>query len=411
MADRRIIEFEDLLDKLLVEDNPDFLKEALRLLSSKLMEIEVTRLAGAGKGERCPADRKDYRNGYRPRAWDTRVGSLALQVPKLRKTPYVPSFLEPRRRGEKALLNVIQEAYVLGVSTRKVEDLLQAMGLERVSKSQVSRICGELDGVVQAFRTQPLAPGRHPYVWLDARYERVRVDGRVVSNAVVIAYGVRDTGEREVLGVDVGASEDGEFWKQFLRSLVERGLNGVQLVISDAHAGLKKAIQAVLGGAAWQRCRVHFMRNALARVSKKAQPLISATLKTIFAQPNQKRARKKAREVADALRRTHPKVAELLDEATEDVIAFMGFPQAHWRKIHSTNPIERLNREIKRRTAVVGIFPNQAAVIRLVGMLLIEQNEEWAISRRYLSQESMAQLYAAPIGDEDPAFLELGAAA
>ena len=411
MADRGIIEFEDRLNKLLVEDSPDFLREALYAVTSRLMELEATRLAGAAKGERSP-DRKDYRNGHRPRTWDTRVGTLALQVPKLRKTPYVPSFLEPRRRGEKALLSVIQEAYVHGVSTRKVEDLLQAMGLERISKSEVSRICGELDGIVEAFRTQPLAPCRYPYVWLDARYEKVRVNGRVVSNAVVIAYGVRETGEREVLGVDVGPSEEGAFWKQFLRSLVERGLNGVQLAISDAHAGLKQAIQAVLSGATWQRCRVHFMRNALSRVSKKAQPLVSATLKTIFAQPSQGCARKQAAAVADPVRRPQRKGAQPPDEDAEAGIGDTGFPPAHWRKIHSTNPIERLNREIKRRTAVVGIFPNQAAVIRLVGMLLIEQNEEWAIGRRYLSQESMAQLYAAaPLDGEDLTLLELGAAA
>lgn len=410
MADPRIMEFEALLDKVLTEESPDFLQEALRVLSSRLMELEVTRLTGAAKGERTP-DRKDHRNGYRPRRWDTRAGTLGLQVPKLRRTPYVPCFLEPRRRGERALLSVVQEAYVHGVSTRKVEDLLQAMGVERISKSEVSRICKELDETVQEFRTRSLTECRYPYVWLDARYEKVRVDRRVVSNAVVVAYAVRETGEREVIGVDVGPSEEEAFWKQFLRGLVERGLSGVQLVISDAHAGLKKAIRTVLSGATWQRCRVHFMRNALSRVSKKTQPLISATLKTIFAQPSQKQALEQARKVADALRKTHPRVAELLDEAAEDVLAFMGFPRAHWRQIHSTNTVERLNREIRRRTAVVGIFPNQASLLRLVGMLLIEQNEEWTVSRRYLSQQSMAQLYEAPADTDDTKLLELGAAA
>lgn len=404
MADAKILDLDGLLDKVLSEGSPDFLRQALEAVAKQLMELEVTRLAGASIGERT-GDRRDHRNGYRQREWKTRVGTLDLAVPRLRRTAYVPCFLEARRRSEKALLSVVQEAYVHGVSTRKVEDLLQAMGLDRISKSEVSRVCQELDEVVAAFRTRSLSGARYPYVWLDARYEKVRVDGRVVSNAVVVAYGVKETGEREVLGVDVGPSEHEEFWKQFLRSLVDRGLDGVQLVISDAHAGLKRALQAVLSGATWQRCRVHFMRNALSRVSKKAQPLVSATLKTIFAQPTQEAAREQIRRVVEALQKTHPRVAELLDEAGEDVIAYMAFPPEHHRQIHSTNPLERLNREIKRRTAVVGIFPNPASVVRLVGALLVEQNEEWQVGRRYFSQESMAKLYEPAAGTPEPTLL------
>lgn len=393
MADRRSIEFDEVLGKMLTEGSPDFLRGALGMLASRIMELEATKLAGAEKGERSD-QRQDHRNGYRSRSWDTRVGSIDLQVPKLRRTGYVPSFLEPRQRSEKALLAVVQEAYVLGVSTRKVDDLLQAMGLTGISKSEVSRICEELDGIVTEFRTRPLT-GRFPYLWLDARYEKVRIGGRVVSNAVVVAYAVRETGEREIIGIDVGPSEDDAFWSQFLRALVERGLAGVQLVISDAHKGLKKAIREILSGATWQRCRVHFMRNILATVPKTAQPLLSALVKSVFAQPDQKSAREQARSIVGVLRKKRlDRAADLLDEAAEDVIAFMGFPTAHWRQLHSTNPLERLNRELARRTNVVGIFPNPASVLRLVTMLVIEQNDEWSIGRRYFSQESMATLYA-----------------
>jgi len=393
MADKRSIDFDEAVRKVLTEGSPDFLRSALGVLATRIMELEATKLAGAEKGERS-AERQDHRNGYRSRTWDTRVGTIDLQVPKLRRTGYVPTFLEPRQRGEKALLAVVQEAYVLGVSTRKVDDLLQAMGLTGISKSEVSRVCEELDGVVREFRTRRLA-GRFPYLWLDARYEKVRIDGRVVSNAVVVAYAVRETGEREIIGIDVGPSEDEAFWGQFLRALVERGLDGVKLVISDAHKGLKGAIRSILSGATWQRCRVHFMRNLLATVPKSAQPFLSALAKTIFAEPDQKSARDRARGIVDALRKRRlDRAADLLEEATEDVIAFMGFPTAHWRQLHSTNPLERLNRELARRTSVVGIFPNPASVLRLVTMLVIEQNDEWSVGRRYFSQESMAALYA-----------------
>lgn len=392
MTDKTIVGFEEILDKVAGSNSPDFLREALVLVAKRIMEIEVTRISGAALGEHTDS-RRDHRNGYRTRRWDTRAGTVELKVPRLRKAAYMPCFLNPRRRSEKALLAVIQEAYVHGVSTRKVEDLLQAMGLDGISKSEVSRVCQDLDVLVEAFRSRQLDAEAYPYLWLDARYEKVRVNGRIVSNAVVVAYGVRKTGEREILGVDVGPSESEEFWTEFLRSLVKRGFKGVQLVISDAHSGLKSALRAVLNGATWQRCRVHFMRNALAKVGKAQQQIIGATLRTIFAQPSQAEARKQLSLVARALERSHPKVSALLDEAGEDVIAYMGFPQAHWRQIHSTNPIERLNREIKRRTRVVGIFPNPAAVIRLVGALLIEQDEEWQIGRRYFSQASMELLY------------------
>lgn len=399
MTDKTILDFEAILDKVAAGESPDFLREALAMVAKRLMEIEVTRISGATLGERTE-DRRDHRNGYRTRRWDTRVGSLELKVPRLRKTAFMPCFLNPRKRSEKALLAVIQEAYVHGVSTRKVEDLLQAMGLDGVSKSEVSRVCQELDVQVEAFRSRPLEAG-YPYLWLDARYEKVRVGGRIVSNAVVVAYGVHTSGERQVLSVDVGPSESEEFWKGFLRGLVDRGLTGVKLVISDAHSGLKRALRAVLGGATWQRCRVHFMRNALAKVGKKQQPIVSATLRTIFAQPSQEEARTQLQKIAKAVERSHPRLATLLDEAGEDVTAFMGFPRTHWRQIHSTNPLERLNREIKRRTAVVGIFPNPAAVIRLVGALLVEQNEEWQVGRRYFSQSSMELLYEQPETDKE----------
>lgn len=392
MAEAPMIDPQGLLSKILTGEGRDLLRDALEAVTTILMEVEATRLAGAAKSERTE-DRKDHRNGYRKRPWDTRVGTLELQVPRLRNTGYVPSFLDPRKRSEKALLSVIQEAYVHGVSTRKVEDLLQALGMTGISKSEVSRICGELDGTVAAFRTRPLGGSRCPYVWLDAVYEKVRVDGRIMSLAVVIACGVRETGEREIFGVDVVPTENAESWKGFLRSLLERGLTGIQLVISDAHVGLKAAIREVLPGSSWQRCRVHFMRNALARVPKRSQPLISATLKTIFAQPSQAEARQQCRKIADSLRKTYSRLSELLDEAADDIIAYMAFPVAHWRQIHSTNPLERLNREVGRRTNVVGIFPNEDAVLRLVGALLLEQHEEWLVARRYFSQESMSLLY------------------
>lgn len=389
MTDFRIA-LEQLLRKSGVEDF-DFLREGVRVLAQALMEVEVSQQIGASLYERTP-ERTTSRNGYRDRPWDTRVGTIDLQIPRLRQGSYLPSLLEPRRRAEKALVAVIQEAYIQGVSTRKVDDLVQALGMTGVSKSQVSRLCGELDEAVGAFRNRSLA-GRYPYLWLDAKYVKVREGGRVANMALVIAVGVRESGEREVLGLDVGPSEDGAFWTAFLRHLVARGLGGVQLVISDAHLGLQEAIRTVLGGATWQRCRVHFMRNLLAYVPKGLQSMVSALVRTIFAQPDQKAARGQLGKVVENLHTRFPRVTQLLRDAEDDVLAYMAFPVEHWRQLHSTNPQERLNREVGRRTDVVGIFPNREALVRLAGAVLLEQQDEWsAAPRRYFSQHSMAKL-------------------
>jgi transposase-like protein len=333
------------------------------------------------------------RNGYRQRNWDTRVGTVELSAPRVREGGYFPSLLEPRRRAERALSAVVQEAYVHGVSTRKVDELVKALGIGGISKSRVSELCEELDGEVERFRNRPLE-GSYPYVWIDATYVKARQkDGRVASMAVVIAVGVTgETGEREVLGIDVGPSEDGAFWGAFLRSLVSRGLSGVRLVTSDAHRGLKSAVEAVLVGASWQRCRVHFMRNALSLVSKAAQQMVGATIRTVFAQPDARSAREQWRRVSDGFRSRFPRLSELMDEAEEDVLSYATFPAEHWQKIWSNNPLERLNKEVKRRTNVVGIFPNEAAVIRLVGAILSEQQDEWQVSKRYLGAGSLAKL-------------------
>jgi transposase-like protein len=379
--------------KLLEEQDGDVLREGVRVLAQALMETEVTALVGAERHERTE-DRTAYRNGTRVRTWDTRVGTVDLAIPKVRPGTYFPSLLQPRRRTERALLTVVQEAYVHGVSTRKVDDLVKALGLDGISKSEVSRICTELDPVVEAFRTRPLT-GNYAYVWVDATYHKVRVEGRVVSQATVVAIGVTFDGERQVLGVDVGASEDRSFWTAFLRGLVKRGLTGVRLVISDAHEGLKQAISTVLTGASWQRCRVHFMRNLLATVPHAAREPIAAIVRTIFAQPDHASALGQLRKVADGLRARLPQAAALLEEAAEDILAYKHFPEEHRQQLHSTNPLERLNKEIKRRSTVVGIFPNVRATLRLVGSILLEQDDEWAVAeRRYFSIESMKRLRA-----------------
>lgn len=384
------IALQELLDKS--NADIDFLREAVRVLTQELMEVEVSRQIGAGRHERVP-ERTTQRNGYRDRLWDTRVGAINLRIPKLRQGSYFPSMLEPRRRAEKALVAVVQEAYIHGVSTRKVDDLVQALGMTGISKSEVSRLCSELDGVVEEFRNRPLT-GRYPYLWLDAKYIKVREGGRVLSMALVVAVGVRETGEREVLGLDVGLAEDGPFWTAFSRGLVRRGLKDVLLVISDAHEGLKEAIRKVFGGSGWQRCRVHFMRNLLSRVPKAAQQMVAALVRTIFAQPDKPAAHAQLAEVANSLEERFPRAAELLREAEEDILAYMAFPNEHWRQLHSTNPLERLMREIGRRTDVVGIFPNSPSLIRLAGAVLLEQQDEWtAAPRRYFSQDSMNKLY------------------
>ena len=391
MADGLRIGLAELLRKAQMEHDADFLKEGVRALSQALMEMEVEEHIGASRHERTEG-RSGHRNGYRERTWDTRAGAIELKVPRVRDGSYFPSLLEPRRRAERALSAVVQEAYVHGVSTRKVEELVKALGMGGISKSRVSRLCEELDEEVGRFRGRSLE-GTYPYVWIDATYVKARQDGRVASVAVVIAVGVKgETGEREVLGFDVGPSEDGAFWTAFLRSLVARGLSGVRLVTSDAHRGLGSAIEAVLQGASWQRCRVHFMRNALSLVPKAAQQMAGATIRTVFAQPDAENAREQWRRVSDGFCPRFPKLAELMDEAEEDVLAYAAFPAEHWRKVWSNNPLERLNKEVKRRTNVVGIFPNEAAVVRLVGAVLSEQHDEWQVSKRYFSAGSLAKL-------------------
>jgi putative transposase len=391
MADQLRIGLSELLRKAQLEGDAEFLKEGVRVLSRALMELEVEEHIGAARHERSPG-RRGQRNGYRQRTWDTRVGAVELSVPRVRDSSYFPSLLEPRRRAERALSAVVQEAYVHGVSTRKVDELVKALGMTGISKSRVSELCEELDGEVERFRSR-LLEGPYPYLWIDATYLKSRQDGRVASMAVVIAIGVKgDTGEREVLGLDVGPSEDGAFWIAFLRSLVARGLSGVRLVTSDAHRGLKGAIEAVLVGASWQRCRVHFMRNALSLVPKAAQQMVGATIRTVFAQPDAQSAHEQWQRVCDGFRHRFPRLADLMEEAEEDILAYATFPVEHWQKIRSNNPLERLNKEVKRRTEVVGIFPNEAAVIRLVGAVLSEQHDEWQVGKRYFSAGSLAKL-------------------
>jgi len=390
MADKVSMALAELVRKAEADGDVDFLKEGVRVLSQALMEVEVAQHIGAERYERT-GERNGQRNGYRDRTWDTRVGTLDLKVPRVRDGSYFPSLLEPRKRAERALVAVVREAYVQGVSTRRVDDLVKALGLDGISRSQVSRLCEELDAEVARFRHRKL-DGAFPFVWLDATFVKVRHEHRVVSMAIVIAIGVNADGQREVLGLDVGPSEDGAFWHAFLRSLVARGLSGVQLVTSDAHEGLKGAIAAVLQGASWQRCRTHFMRNALALVPKGAQQMVAATIRTVFVQPDPQAAREQWRRVADSFRGRFPKLAQLLDDAEADVLAYLGFPAEHWRQIWSNNPLERLNREVKRRTDVVGIFPTDASIVRLVGAVLAEQHDEWQVSRRYFSAESLAKL-------------------
>ena len=381
-----------LLEK---SSDTDLLREMIGFTAQRLMDLEAESLTGAPYGKRCD-ERVNQRNGFRDRSWETRAGTVELRIPKLRQGSYFPGFLEPRRMAEKAMTAVIQEAYVQGVSTRAVDALVKSMGMEGISKSQVSRLCGEIDDKINNFLNRPLE-GEWPYVWLDATYLKVREAGRIISVAVTIATGVNADGRREVLGLAIGASEAETFWTEFLRSLARRGLRGVKLVISDAHSGLKAAIAKVLH-ATWQRCRVHMMRNLLAHAGRQGRSVVAAFVGTAFVQEDAASARAQWRQVADQLRPKAAKLAAMMDEMEEDVLAYMGFPKEHRAKIHSTNPIERLNGEIKRRTDVVGIFPNEAAIRRLVGAILLEQNDEWAVQRgRYMTLETIAGLCNEPI--------------
>ena len=389
-----MMDLTSFVGKLLKEDDSDILRDGIKALAQMIMEAEVSSKIGAAPYERSDA-RTAYRNGYRTRAWDTRVGTVELKIPKVTAGTYFPSLLEPRKRAEKALQAVIVEAYVKGVSTRKVDDLVKALGIDGISKSEVSRICKSLDEDVKAFLSRPIEE-EHPYVWLDATFHKVRELGRVVSVATVVAVAVDEDGHRHVLGCDTGPSEDHAFWTRFLRSLVKRGLKGVRLVVSDSHEGLKAAVAKVFPEATWQRSsvrRVHFMRNLLSTVTKGAQEAVAALVRTIFAQPDRASAMEHLGEVAAMLRRKFPQAADLLEDAAEDVLAYMHFPREHWRQLHSTNTLERINKELKRRTRVVGIFPNRDSLVRMVATLLQEQDDEWQVSdRRYFSIESMRRI-------------------
>ena len=401
------------VETMLGSDHVDVIRESVAAMVAELMEAEVAVQVGAEHGERAPGEHLAQRNGYRPRRWKTRAGEINLAIPKLRSGPaYFPSFLEPRKRSEQALVAVVQEAYVNGVSTRKVERLVEQLGIQSMGKDQVSRLCQGLDEQVAAFRERPLHDARYPYLWLDAKVERVRETGGVRQKCLVIAYGVHETGRREVLGIDVGECETEAFWREFLRGLRARGLTGVSLCVSDAHAGLKAAIGQVLG-CPWQRCTVHFLRDMLGHVGKTQQPMIAAAIRGVFRAQHHEEARQALGEVVDRLARPAPKVASLLEAAEPDLLAFYAFPAEHWSKLRSTNPLERVNREIGRRSDVIGIFPNDAALLRLAGALLLEQNDEWLVGRRYLSQESLSAVlvrgtshHQAEEGTDNPAQLQ-----
>jgi putative transposase len=382
----------------------DFLREALHTLAQALMEADVTAQIGAALGERAPAQRTTRRNGYRTRRWDTRMGTVELEIPKLRSGTYYPHWLlEPRRRAEKALASVVMQAYVEGVSTRRVDDVAQAMGIEGISSSQVSRICKDLDEIVEQWRTRPLDAGPYPFMWIDALCLKIREGGRVVNTSALMATAVNADGRREIVGLQLGSSETGAGWTAFLRDLVARGLHGVQLVTSDAHGGLKDAIAAVLDGAQWQRCRTHFTANLLDRIPRHDQPMVGSLVRTIFAQQRPSDAWDQLERVIDKLAETYPDAAVMLSDAAADVMAYTAYPKEAWKRIWSNNPQERLNREIRRRTDVVGIFPDRASVLRLVGAVLAEQHDEWQIGRRYMNQSTIREALITVIDvDTDP---------
>jgi putative transposase len=389
------------LRKQLEETSPDLLRVMVKDFAEALMSADADAVCGAGWGERS-AERVNRRNGYREREWDTRVGSIELAVPKLREGSYFPDWLlQPRRRAEQAFVSVIADAYLAGVSTRRVEKLVQQLGVERMSKSQVSRLAKSLDQIVEDFRTRPLDGAPYAYVTLDALVVKCREGGRTVNVCVVHAVGVNKDGFRESLGLDVVTAEDGAAWLAYVRGLVARGLGGVKLVSSDAHPGLVDAIAATLPGAAWQRCRTHFMRNLLTRVPKSAQGFVATMVRTIFAQPDAQTVHEQHARIVDQLASRFPEAAALLDEAGPDLLAFTGFPKEHWRQLWSNNSLERLNKEIRRRTDVVGIFPDRPSIVRLVGAVLAEQNDEWAVARRYMSAESIAKALTDPVDDPE----------
>lgn len=394
MTDTQSMTTQELVRRTLLDEHGDFLKEAVAMVAAQLMDAEITAQIGAGRGE-VSSDRVTHRNGYRPRGWETRVGEIELEIPKKRTGSYFPSFLEPRRRCEQAIVAVVMEAYVNGVSTRKVDRLVEQLGIHGMSKDRVSALCRGLDDQVAAFCDRPLE-GAHPYLWLDAKVVKVRDRGHVYPKALVVAYSVHESGRREVIGLDIGEIETEAFWVAFLRSLRERGLAGVRLCVSDEHLGLKHAIARVLA-CPWQRCTVHFVRDMLRHCRPAQRGMVSAALREIFNADSHQGARERCGDVIERLQAPAPKVAELLEGAEEDLLAFYRFPAAHWSKLRSTNPLERVNREIGRRADVVGIFPNDASAIRLAGALLIEQNDEWLVSRRYLSEESLALV----LGDHD----------
>jgi putative transposase len=389
------------LRKQLEETSPDLLRTMVKDFAEALMSADADAVCGAGWGERSP-ERVNRRNGYRERDWDTRVGSIELAVPKLREGSYFPDWLlQPRRRAEQAFVSVIADAYLAGVSTRRVEKLVRQLGVERMSKSQVSRLAKSLDGIVEDFRTRPLDGAPYAYVTLDALQVKCREGGRTVNVCVVHAVGVNKDGFRESLGLDVVTAEDGAAWLAYVRGLVARGLTGVKLVSSDAHPGLVDAIAATLAGASWQRCRTHFMRNLLTRVPKSAQGFVATMVRTIFAQPDAQTVHEQHARIVAQLEDRFPEAAALLDEAGPDLLAFSAFPKEHWRQLWSNNPLERLNKEIRRRTDVVGIFPDRPSIVRLVGAVLAEQNHEWAVARRYMSAESIAKALADPITEPE----------
>ena len=389
---REKIELEEVVSNVLSSGHGDVLREMLSEMLRSVMEAEVRALCGADYNARAEG-RTNRRNGYRERPLETRLGTVELQIPKLRQGSYLPSFVEPRRRWERAFISVVSEAYVLGVSTRSVEDLVAAMGAKGMSRSEVSRMAAVLDEQVEAFRKRPLGEKACPYVWLDAMYVKVREDHRVVSRAVLVAIAVNDEGEREVLGVSIAEKEMESSWRAFLRDLLARGLRGVQLVISDAHEGLRAAIPAVFNGATWQRCYVHYIRNVLENVPKSAQGFVAAALRNVFSQLSAEQARDAMSKALEAIRTKWPRAADVAEAGEDDVLAYFAFPAAHWKQIRSTNPLERLNKELRRRVRVVGIFPTRHAVLRLIGMILVEQDDEWKVSgRRYFSVSSMAEL-------------------